>query len=144
MTTERWRLREGPWAQIADGAGPLRRRVFVDEQGVPPELEWDAHDLASVHFLIENAATGEAVATARLLPDGHVGRMAVDRRHRRQGLGRILMEAIRERALTDGHPRLVLAAQTHAIPFYEALGFTAYGDEFEDAGLPHRMMARDL
>lgn len=137
------RIVEGDWAALAPQAQPLRIEVFVDEQGVPPELEWDEHDAGSRHFLAL-AADDTVIGTGRLLPDGKVGRMAVARPWRRHGVGAALLEAIAAAAARDGHDELVLAAQLHALPFYANLGFQAFGEPFEEAGLPHRMMRRRL
>lgn len=136
------RIVEGDWDELAPRAQPLRTAVFVEEQGVPAALEWDEHDAASRHFLA--LADGHVVGTARLLPDGKVGRMAVSPEWRRRGVGRALLEAVCAAARRDGHAELTLAAQLHALPFYGNLGFQAFGEPFEEAGLPHRMMRRRL
>jgi|TARA_R110000751_G_scaffold119701_4_gene220263 predicted GNAT family N-acyltransferase len=83
---------------------------------------------------------GRTVGTARLLPDGHVGRVAILSEARGLGLGQRLMEAVIHAARQAGHAEVILDAQTHALEFYQRLGFTAYGDEFLDAGIPHRSM----
>lgn len=137
------RVVEGDWESLRAQAQPLRTRVFVEEQGVPPELEWDEYDPVSRHFLAL-LPDGTVVGTGRLLPDGKVGRMAVDREWRSRGVGRTLMEGIVAAARREGHAELVLAAQLHALPFYARLGFEAFGAEFDEAGLPHRMMRRRL
>lgn len=133
-------LREVTWADHRDALLTVRLEVFVDEQKVPLDEEVDDHDPVSVHLLIED--DGAPVATGRLTPDGHIGRMAVRKDWRGQGLGGRILEALVARADRDGMPRVVLAAQTHAIPFYEKHGFRAYGEEFPDAGIPHRWMDR--
>ncbi|PWG65508.1 GNAT family N-acetyltransferase [Spiribacter halobius] len=137
------RIIEGDWASLAPRARPLRIEVFVEEQGVPPELEWDEHDAISRHFLAL-APDETVIGTGRLLPDGKVGRMAVARAWRGRGVGSALLEAIVDAARRDGHEALVLAAQLHALPFYANLGFEAFGEPFDEAGLPHRMMRRRL
>lgn len=137
------RVVDADWRTLQPLAAPLRTEVFVHEQGVPQALEWDEHDAVSHHFVALNAAEA-VIGTARLLPDGHVGRMAVHGEHRRCGVGRALMIAIVAKARELGHRELVLAAQLHAIPFYESLGFQAHGEVFDDAGLPHRWMSRGL
>lgn len=133
-------IRHGDWAALKDLAAPIRYAVFVEEQHVPVGEEWDGRDDACVHFLATSAGT--PVGTARLLPDGHIGRMAVLSEWRGQGLGRRILDRVIAVARARGNRELLLAAQLHAIPFYERLGFEAFGDEFQDAGIPHRMMRR--
>lgn len=123
----------------------LRLAVFVDEQKVPFEEEEDGLDGESTHFL---AIDGDAiVGTARLRivnGDGKAERVAVRVAGRRGGVGRALMRALEAEASRLGAQRMRLNAQVSAIPFYEALGYTAHGPEFGDAGIPHRAMRRDL
>lgn len=121
----------------------VRREVFVLEQGVPEEIEIDEHDSASLHFLAVDA-DNVPIGTARLLPDGKVGRMAVLSPWRRCGVGRSLMMAAIEAARQQGKMGLHLHAQVHSIRFYESLGFEVRGEEFEEAGIPHREMHRPL
>lgn len=123
----------------------LRKVVFVEEQGVPLEEELDDLDAECTHFLAE--AAGEPVGTARLrLVDGKAKaqRVAVLAAWRGAGVGRALMAALEGEARRQGAREVVLAAQTSAIPFYERLGYAAWGDEFMDAGIPHRWMRRAL
>ena len=117
----------------------VRREVFVVEQGVPEEIEIDEHDPVSIHFLARDAA-GVPIGTARLLPEGRIGRMAVLALWRRSGVGRALLSAAMETALARGDSRLYLHAQVHSIPFYESLGFFVFGEEFDEADIPHREM----
>lgn len=117
----------------------VRREVFVVEQGVPEEIEIDEHDPVSIHFLARDAA-GVPIGTARLLPEGRIGRMAVLALWRRSGVGRALLSAAMETARARGDSRLYLHAQVHSIPFYESLGFSVFGEEFDEAGIPHREM----
>ncbi|SEK93459.1 GNAT family N-acetyltransferase [Halomonas daqiaonensis] len=131
-------IREGDWTAFGDAAGEIRRIVFIEEQQVSQEEEWDGRDPECRHFLA--LSDGRAVGTARLLPDAHIGRVAVLAEARGLGIGVALMRAAIEAARRDGHARVELAAQTHALAFYELLGFLAYGDEFLDAGIPHRNM----
>jgi predicted GNAT family N-acyltransferase len=128
----------------------VRRRVFIEEQGVPEDIEIDVHDQAAVwgktavHALLE--VDGVPVATGRLLlGDGpahnaHIGRVAVLPEFRRRGLGHQLMLALQDKARELGYPGVTLAAQLHAIPFYEGLGYRARGPVFLDAGIEHRWM----
>lgn len=131
-------IREGGWAALGAAASEIRRLVFIEEQRVPEEEEWDGLDPDCLHFLALHR--GEPVGTARLLPDGHIGRVAVLSRARGLGAGALLMRAAIDAARRHGHPSVELAAQTHALPFYARLGFEAFGDEFMDAGIPHRNM----
>jgi len=121
----------------------VREAVFVMEQGVPLEIERDEWDACSDHALAF-AADGRAVATGRLLPDGHVGRMAVLPGWRKRGVGGAILNALLERARERGMRRIVLNAQTHAAPFYARHGFRSFGDEFMEAGIPHVAMAREI
>jgi predicted GNAT family N-acyltransferase len=126
----------------------VRRVVFVEEQQVPVEEEWDDLDEVSEHFLAlpeDGAPLSEALGTARLWIDpvssqAKAQRVAVHKAARGKGIGRALMRALEWRAKERGAPEVLLGAQLTAIPFYERLGYTAYGPEFDDAGIPHRMM----
>ena len=124
-----------------DAAYAIRRRVFQDEQGVPAEEEFDADDEVALHVV---AVDGDrAVGTGRLvLHPAHakIGRMAVLREWRRRGVGRALLDALLAEARRRGAARAVLHAQVHAIGFYERAGFTAEGEVFDEAGIPHRRM----
>jgi predicted GNAT family N-acyltransferase len=131
----------GPWNQLRDDAYPVRHEVFVIEQSVPVELELDDDDAVSLHA-VAYGPDDKAVATGRLLPDGHIGRMAVRKPARGSGVGGQVLEALIERGISDSHAALCLNAQVHARGFYEAHGFVAEGAEFMDAGIPHIAMVR--
>jgi len=131
------------WSDAAPQATRIRELVFVREQSVPPEIELDHWDASSDHALAF-APEGAAIGTGRLLPDGHIGRMAVLRAWRGRGVGAALMTALLERARRRGMSRVALNAQTHAAPFYARFGFTAFGSEFMEAGIPHVAMERVL
>lgn len=119
----------------------IREAVFVVEQEVPPELEWDADDADAVHFL---AFEDEfAVGAARLLPDGRIGRVSVLKDWRGLHIGEALMQAAIAEAERRGLGRQFLTAQVYAIPFYERLGFRIDSEEFLEAGIPHVDMVRD-
>ncbi|MGB8713429.1 MAG: GNAT family N-acetyltransferase [Onishia taeanensis] len=135
-------LQQGSWEQLGAIAGEIRRLVFIEEQAVPVEDEWDGRDPDCLHILAWRGTT--ALGTARLLPDGHIGRVAVLAEARGLGIGVALMQASIVAARSHGHAHVELAAQTHALPFYERLGFVAFGDEFLDAGIPHRNMRLTL
>lgn len=120
----------------------IRRTVFIEEQGVPEELEWDAEDACATHLL---AVDGElAIGCARLLPDGHIGRMAVLQPWRGIGVGRALLKTAVEVAQAEGHNIVRLSAQTHAAGFYARHGFVAESDEYLEAGIPHLAMKISL
>ncbi|MEP5764730.1 MAG: GNAT family N-acetyltransferase, partial [Halieaceae bacterium] len=126
------------WTVHRETLRSLRGKVFIEEQKVPQEIEWDDHDEDANHFLITLDTL--ALACGRLLPDGKIGRMAVLPEHRGQGLGRQLLQFIVEHARQNGVKRLYLHAQTHALKFYEDAGFQVYGEEFEEAAIPHAAM----
>jgi predicted GNAT family N-acyltransferase len=135
-------VRRADWPGELATLRAIRDEVFVREQAVPIELEWDEFDPVSQHVL---AWSGErAIGTGRLLPDGHIGRMAVLGEWRGRGVGSALLTALMEVARTSGLSRVELNAQLHAMPFYERHGFRAEGEEFLDAGILHRRMWRDL
>lgn len=135
------RILIGDWAQCRDAASRVRYQVFVEEQRVPAELELDEWDERSRHALA-HAPDGSVVGTGRLLPDGHIGRMAVLAEARGSGVGSALLRALIDEARRLGHAEVVLNAQTHAQPFYARHGFAAFGDVFDDAGIPHIAMRR--
>lgn len=142
MSMSSLRIEQGDWQQLGAQAGEIRRRVFIDEQAVPQQEEWDSRDDQCLHFLAW--LDGQPVGTARLLPDGHIGRVAVLAAGRGQGIGLALMRATIEAARERGHAQAELAAQTHALAFYRRLGFEAHGAEFLDAGIAHRNMRLHL
>ena len=130
------------WEQARAHASPVRFTVFCEEQGVPREIELDEHDAVSVHAV---AFEGERpVATGRLLPDGHIGRMAVLRERRGRGIGGAMLKKLVEAAVQRGYAEVVLSAQVHAVPFYRAYGFIPEGGEYEEAGIKHQAMRRAL
>ena len=118
----------------------IREAVFINEQSVPPELEWDSDDQEAIHFL---ACAGDyPIGTARLLADGHIGRVAVVKDWRGSGIGAMLMKAAIEKAEQGGLRRQFLTAQVHATAFYTRLGFEVVSEEFLEAGIPHVDMVR--
>ena len=136
-------LEETSWARDADRLAAVRRAVFIDEQGVPEALEWDEHDAVALHILA-TTLDGSPIGCARLLPDGHVGRMAVLPSWRGHGVGRSLLAAVLNAARAHGHAELRLSAQTHAADFYIRAGFVIQGTEYEEAGIPHVAMRKRL
>lgn len=133
----------GDWDSLREHAQALRVEVFVVEQGVPVELEWDEADEVSTHAVAYDE-DGQPVATGRLLPDGHVGRMAVRKSARGRGIGSQVLQALLAEARRIGYQELVLHAQTHAIGFYLQHGFSLRDGEFMEAGIPHRQMVLSL
>lgn len=127
------------WTTDADTLLAIRFEVFVEEQGVPAELERDADDALALHLLASDSS-GYPVATARMLDDGHIGRMAVRRSWRNRAIGSGMIRRLVHIAADRGLARVRLHAQTDAIPFYHRLGFEAQGGFFMDAGIPHRRM----
>lgn len=124
-------------------AREVRYTVFVQEQNVPESLELDEFDSVSLHVLALDA-NGYAVGTGRLLPDGHIGRVAVLKQLRGYGVGASIMRALMNAARDHGHTGVELSAQCHAAQFYERLGFKQYGDVYQEAGIAHVFMRCDL
>lgn len=131
------------WDEARGQARPIRLVVFVEEQRVPVEIEWDDQDDKSVHALAYDEA-GDAVATGRLLPDGHIGRMAVLKEWRGKGVGGAILERLVAAARARGDQEIELFAQTHALEFYRRYGFVESGAIFDEAGIPHQAMRRVL
>lgn len=127
------------WKEAQAEAAPIRFTVFVEEQKVPVEIELDENDAVCVHALARNE-DGAVIGTGRLLPDGHIGRMAVLRQWRGQGVGAAILGALIDAARARGDAKLVLAAQTHATGFYRKYGFRQEGAVYDDAGIPHQDM----
>ena len=138
-----FRIASGNWQAAMAGARQVRDEVFIREQGVPRELEWDPHDAAASHVLALDAA-GNAIGCGRLLDDGHIGRMAVLAAWRGKGVGAALLLRLMEIARESGRRTLALSAQTHALGFYTRFGFAPEGEEFLEAGIPHLRMTRVL
>ena len=131
------------WSDALPLARAVRERVFIEEQGVPRELEWDQWDERSDHAVALDGGSN-AIGTARLLPNGRVGRMAVLAPWRRNGVGAALLGALLQLARDKDIPEVTLHAQTHAAGFYRKFGFTIRGDEFNEAGIPHVEMSLRL
>jgi len=131
------------WREALPLARPVREKVFIEEQKVPRELEWDEWDGRCDHALACDAG-GNPIGTARLLPDGRIGRMAVLKEWRRKGVGGALLLAMLDRSRSRGMTHLVLHAQTQAARFYRRFGFSERGKEFLEAGIPHVEMTLEL
>ena len=130
------------WQRAEREASPIRFAVFVDEQNVPAEIELDEHDAVCLHVIAR--AEGQAVGTGRLLPDGHIGRMAVLKAFRGKGIGAAMLNVLIDKARERGEKEVVLSAQTHALGFYRRHGFVDEGEPYIDAGIPHQTMRKVL
>lgn len=137
------RIRKTDWSTDQEPLASIRRRVFIEEQHVPEEMEWDEHDTGCVHFLAVDDA-GAATGCVRLLPTGQISRLCVIEDRRTEGIGRRLLNAAVEEARAQGLRELFLHAQTHATSFYESAGFLVDGGIFVEAGIPHRLMVKTL
>ncbi|WP_305818674.1 GNAT family N-acetyltransferase [Photobacterium leiognathi] len=120
----------------------VREQVFIQEQQIDPEIEFDNLDSEAVHVLVMDGE--QPLGTGRILADGHIGRIAIMKSARGQGLGAKVVQALVEYAQQQGYPRVDLGAQTHAVDFYRKLGFMPYGDEFMEANIPHQAMEQML
>lgn len=136
------RVRTGDWATLAAPATRVRTEVFVREQGIPAELELDGQDPGCVHCVAW--VDDEPVATGRLLPDGHIGRMAVLARHRGRGFGSLVLRGLLDAAASRGDAEVALDAQAPAVGFYARHGFAAEGEPFLEVGIEHHRMRRRL
>lgn len=140
MTTTDYHAEVANWPDKSGQIENIRRQVFIEEQNVPAELEWDGLDEKCTHFIVRHGS--QAIATARLKPDGQIGRMAVLKDHRSRGVGSMLLSAVLTHAREMKFNSVYLHAQVQVIDFYTRHGFTVVGDEFLDAGIPHRAMSR--
>ena len=127
------------WARYGEALSSLRHTVFVEEQGVPVELELDGEDASAWHAAAFSD-DDRLIGTGRMLASGKIGRMAVSQSMRRQGIGRALLDALVAEARRLKLEEVSLGAQLPAVSFYERAGFEAYGDVFLDAGIDHKMM----
>jgi len=135
-------IRIADWAQEKEPLSSVRRQVFIIEQKVPEALEWDEFDKTATHFAA--SIDGKIIGTARLTTDGQIGRMAVLKPCRNQGIGSRLLQLALSTAEDEHYPKVYLHAQVEAIPFYEKHGFTAEGGVFYEANIPHRGMLKIL
>lgn len=137
----------GDWDRLGEGASALRRAVFIEEQNIPEQMEWDAHDAVVLHAVARNRL-GQVIATGRLLAAeegvSHIGRMAVHRNLRSGGHGAAVMKVLEEAAQARGDREVALNAQRSAERFYARLGYAPHGDGFDEAGIPHIEMRRTL
>lgn len=136
-------IRPASWQQDSAALRTIREQVFMREQNVPEELEWDGEDEAAFHLLAEDER-GNPIGTARMLPDGHIGRVAVLLTWRRRGVGTNLILRLLQQARDNGQHEVFLDAQLDAIDFYRRLGFIEEGKTFLDAGILHRHMRHTI
>ncbi|MFV5491708.1 GNAT family N-acetyltransferase [Acinetobacter sp. ASP199] len=129
------RIAAGTWVELAAEARLIRGAVFIQEQHIAPEDEWDAEDEVSTHFVAY--LHDQPVATARLLTSNSIGRVAVLKSARGHKIGQQLMQAVIDYARTEGRQFVKLSSQVHAIGFYQVLGFRLQGEEYLDCGIPH-------
>ncbi|MEK6663104.1 MAG: GNAT family N-acetyltransferase [Pseudomonadota bacterium] len=142
MSLPRYTTRLVTWQASEPQLRSIRTEVFIHEQSVPEELEWDGEDAHAIHALATDLS-GNPIGTARLLLHGeqaHIGRMAVLPTWRGQGVGASLLLLLLEKAKQRGAGSVFLNAQTSAVPFYERFNFVREGAEFLDAGIPHYRM----
>lgn len=135
-------VRVASWLEAAAELSAVRRAVFIEEQLVPEELEWDGEDETAIHVLA-TASDGHSIGTGRLLIHdalAHIGRMAVVEEWRGRAVGSAILGALLQEAERHGLTGAFLNAQTYAMPFYERFGFVREGEEFLDAGIPHYRM----
>jgi len=140
--THQLSLRRADWQQDQETLRRLREAVFVNEQGVPVEIEWDGKDALAEHAIAE--VEGQPVACGRLMPDGKIGRMAVLPEVRHQGIGTRVMTTLIDLAMRKGLRSVYLHAQSHAAGFYTRQAFVQVGDAFLEAGIGHIAMRLEL
>jgi predicted GNAT family N-acyltransferase len=131
------------WSSAEQTLRMIRETVFIMEQDVREDEEFDGRDAGCLHVLVEDKK-GRPIATARMLASGQVGRMAVLRHWRKRGVGSAMLIKLFVEARVMGLKRLTADAQVRALPFYEKHGFRAVGDEFLDARIPHKKVIKDL
>lgn len=137
-----YQVKHGRWDQLQQDAKLIRTQVFICEQGITEADEWDDQDVISQHFVIYDQ--DQPIATARLLQNHSVGRVAVVKVYRGQGLGQMIMLEIISYAQKQGLSVLTLSSQVHAISFYEKLGFTVQGNPYDECGISHIEMTMNL
>lgn len=134
-------IRTVSWELAHEELRSIRHEVFVLEQSVPAEDEWDDYDPTAIHFLATDPS-GHSIGTARFLPSGKITRMAVRKPFRHRQVGSQLLTAVLNYASHEGFQRVYLDAQVTATPFYERFGFAREGEIFQDAGIDHVRMSK--
>ena len=120
----------------------IRIEVFSKEQGVPQELEFDGLDSGAIHSIALDENT--EIGTGRMLSDGHIGRIAVKKQYRGNGIGKMIMKSLIDEAIKMQFAEVWLSSQYHAKGFYEKLGFTEIGDIYKEADIDHVKMMKKL
>jgi predicted GNAT family N-acyltransferase len=126
------------WDEAKSQVMPIRHDVFIKEQEVPEELEWDEFDQDALHAIVKKDQG--VIGTARLIMDNsiaRIGRMAIQKEYREQGIGQKLLSILIQTAKEKGAQECILHAQTHAITFYAKADFEPNGPIFDEAGIPH-------
>jgi predicted GNAT family N-acyltransferase len=139
---KKYDVKEVVWQKMESHLRYIRTTVFIEEQNVPEELEWDEYDETSMHVIVE--LNGEYIATARLLESGQIGRMAVLKPHRNSGVGSAVMAKLLLIAKSKNMQSVFLNAQVDALAFYKKFDFIEVGDVFDDVGIPHIRMTKQL
>lgn len=132
------------WSDAIEPIRKIRDCVFIQEQSVPLELEWDGLDESASQFLLYREGYTEAIGTARLLATGQIGRIAVLPEHRGLGGAQALLDAVLNEATKRGYPRVFMHAQVYLVPWYKRAGFICEGEIFQEVGIPHQAMCRSL
>ena len=138
------KMTEVDWSEQQEALSDIRREVFIEEQQVPKDLEWDGLDTKCRHVLAYDLTQELPVGTGRLVSDGQIGRMAIRKDYRRKGIGHKILQQLIEMAKGDGHTQVYLHAQLYIMEFYQQAGFEVSGDTFMDAGIPHVKMTMKL
>jgi len=139
----KYHVKTTSWKDNKKSLSEIRRKVFIEEQNVPEELEWDEYDQDCIHVLVTDE-NNKAIACGRLKTDGHIGRMAVLKAYRSAGIGTSILKELLAHAKSLNIEKVYLHAQTSAISFYEKQGFEVISEEFMDAGIPHKSMNKLL
>lgn len=136
-------IRPAHWQQDRLMIRRVREEVFVIEQSVPADLEWDGRDHEAAHVLAETR-NRDVIGTGRLQPSGKIERMAVLSPWRGRGVGSAILRHLIRTAADRGIDEVYLHAQCRAVSFYARFGFEAEGEEFMEADIPHRLMRRSV
>lgn len=135
-------IKQVKWHEMESHLRHIRTVVFIEEQNVPEDMEWDEYDKICAHVVAE--MNGEYVATGRLLETGQIGRMAVLKAYRKSGIGSAILEKLLSIAKSKGMNSVFLNSQIDAVGFYKRFGFEEEGDVFDDAGIPHMKMNKQF